>query len=82
VQLLASTPPSFSSSLSLPVDLDAVIWLGDHLSREFKGTLLLVSHDADFLAEVCSDVILLEGERLHHHHGDFSQVEQSSAPMR
>jgi energy-coupling factor transporter ATP-binding protein EcfA2 len=39
------------------LDLDAVLWLEDYLANHFKGTLLVVSHDADFLNTVCTDVI-------------------------
>jgi len=34
------------------LDLDAVIWLSNYLATKWKGTLLVVSHDADFLDEV------------------------------
>ena len=36
------------------LDLDAVLWLDEFLSQEFKATLLVVSHDADFLDNVVS----------------------------
>ena len=46
-------------------DLNAVIWLEDHLKKVFKGTLLCVSHDADFLDNICSDVIELDNQVPH-----------------
>jgi ATP-binding cassette subfamily F protein 1 len=37
------------------LDLNAVIWLDDYLQR-WKKTLLIVSHDQDFLNSVCEEV--------------------------
>lgn len=36
------------------LDLNAVLWLDDYLSEHWKGTLLIVSHDSDFLDSVCT----------------------------
>lgn len=44
-------------------DLNAVIWLEDYLSK-YPHTVLVVSHDADFLASVCTDIIHLEQQKL------------------
>ena len=40
------------------LDLDAVLWLGEYLAT-YPNTLLVVSHDADFLDSVCSHVVHL-----------------------
>lgn len=34
------------------LDIDTVLWLEHYLRTEYKGTLLVVSHDQDFLSEV------------------------------
>lgn len=34
------------------LDIDTVLWLEHYIKNEFKGTLLVVSHDQDFLSEV------------------------------
>lgn len=41
-----------------------MLWLEDYLSTSFGGTLLCVSHDADFLDTVCTDVIELDSQQL------------------
>lgn len=41
------------------LDLNAVIWLEDYLQK-WKSTLLVVSHDQDFLSAVVTDIIHLE----------------------
>jgi ATPase subunit of ABC transporter with duplicated ATPase domains len=45
------------------LDLNAVIWLDDYLQR-WKKTLLIVSHDQDFLNSVCQDILHLEDTKL------------------
>lgn len=45
------------------LDLNAVIWLDDYLQR-WKKTLLVVSHDQDFLNSVCQEIIHLENKKL------------------
>jgi ATPase subunit of ABC transporter with duplicated ATPase domains len=52
------------------LDLNAVLWLEDHLAKRFKGTVLCVSHDADFLHTICTDVIDLNNQSLEYHPKD------------
>ena len=46
------------------LDLDAKIWLEEHLEKEWKGTMLTVSHDAGFLDGVTSSLLHLQDGRL------------------
>ena len=41
------------------LDLNAVIGLEYHLQHRFRGTLLVVSHDQDFLSTVVDEIIHL-----------------------
>ncbi|CAB1097949.1 ABC [Ectocarpus sp. CCAP 1310/34] len=41
------------------LDLHAVLWLDDYLAKKWKTTLLVVSHDQDFLDSVCTDIVHL-----------------------
>merc|ERR1719155_129519 len=50
------------------LDLDAVLWLDDYLCS-YSKTLLVVSHDADFLDSVCTDVVHLEESKLVQYRG-------------
>jgi len=61
------------------LDLDAVIWLDEFLSTEFKKTLLVVSHDADFLDSVCTDIVHLEDHRLWQYRGAYTQFRKMHA---
>jgi ATP-binding cassette subfamily F protein 1 len=48
------------------LDLRAVLWLEEYLMR-WKKTLVVVSHDRDFLNSVCTDIIHLFDLKLHYY---------------
>lgn len=56
------------------LDLRAVLWLEEYLGR-WKKTLVVVSHDRDFLNSVCTDIIHLHDEKLHFYRGNFDAFE-------
>ncbi|ERN01398.1 hypothetical protein AMTR_s00002p00263170 [Amborella trichopoda] len=56
------------------LDLRAVFWLEEYLCR-WKKTLVVVSHDRDFLNTVCTDIIHLHDEKLHFYRGNFDDFE-------
>jgi ATP-binding cassette subfamily F protein 3 len=56
------------------LDLDAVLWLEQWL-RGYPGTLLLVSHDREFLDGVVGRILLIEGGRLTAYAGNYSSFE-------
>jgi len=56
------------------LDLDAVIWLENWLSQ-YKGTLLLISHDRDFLDNVATHIAHLENHRIQYYTGNYSAFE-------
>jgi len=53
------------------LDLNAVIWLDDYL-RAWKKTLLIVSHDQDFLDYVCDGIILVHDKKLKNFKGNYT----------
>jgi ATP-binding cassette subfamily F protein 3 len=57
------------------LDLDAVIWLEGWL-KEYRGTLLLVSHDRDFIDAVVDHVAHIENQRLTLYRGGYSDFER------
>ena len=60
------------------LDLDAVIWLEGWL-KAYRGTLLLISHDRDFLDAVVGHILHLERERLTLYVGNYSAFERQRA---
>lgn len=60
------------------LDLDAVLWLEGWLKR-YPGTLILISHDRDFLDSVCSHTIHLGDRQMRLYSGGYSQFERQRA---
>jgi ATP-binding cassette subfamily F protein 3 len=60
------------------LDLDAVLWLEQWL-RNYPGTLLLVSHDREFLDGVAGRILLIEAGRLSSYAGNYSSFEVQHA---
>ena len=56
------------------LDLRAAIWLEEYLVR-YKKTLIVVSHDRDFLNAITTDIIHLHDLKLHQYKGDFESFE-------
>ncbi|OOH91066.1 ABC transporter ATP-binding protein [Pasteurellaceae bacterium 15-036681] len=56
------------------LDLDAVIWLERWLSQ-YRGTLILISHDRDFLDPIIDRVIHIENYKLNDYTGNYSSFE-------
>jgi len=57
------------------LDLRAVIWLEEYLMR-WKKTLVVVSHDRDFLSSVTTDIVHLHDHKLDQYKGSFDQFEE------
>jgi len=60
------------------LDLDAIIWLEDWL-RRYPGTLLVISHDRDFLDGVVKAIVHIDQRKLRRYSGDYSSFEAQRA---
>ena len=60
------------------LDLDAIIWLEDWLKR-YAGTLVIVSHDRDFLDGVVNVVVHIDAKKLKRYSGNYSSFERQRA---
>ena len=60
------------------LDLDAVLWLEGWL-QNYPGTLVLVSHDRDFLDAVIGRVLHIAAGRVSSYSGNFSEFELQRA---
>jgi ATP-binding cassette subfamily F protein 3 len=56
------------------LDLDATLWLEQWLNQ-YRGTLLMISHDRDFIDAICSNIVSLEQKQLHSYRGNYSAFE-------
>jgi ATP-binding cassette, subfamily F, member 3 len=60
------------------LDLDAVLWLEDWL-RRYPGTLLLITHDRDFLDAVVDTIVHVDNRTLASYTGNYGQFERERA---
>ena len=60
------------------LDLDATLWLEQWLNQ-YKGTLLIISHDRDFLDNVIDNIVNLENKQLIEYSGNYSAYERQKA---
>jgi ATP-binding cassette, subfamily F, member 3 len=60
------------------LDLDAIIWLEDWL-RRYPGTLIVISHDRDFLDGVVKAIVHIDQRKLRRYTGDYSSFETQRA---
>jgi len=60
------------------LDLDAVIWLQRWLKR-FTGTLVLISHDRDFLDDVIGQILHIEHKQAKLYAGNYTAFERQRA---
>ncbi|WP_261816511.1 ABC transporter ATP-binding protein [Vibrio gallicus] len=60
------------------LDLDAVMWLERWL-QSYRGTLVVISHDRDFLDPVINRIIHIENQVLNEYTGNYSSFETQRA---
>lgn len=60
------------------LDLDAVIWLQNWLKR-YDGTLVLISHDRDFLDDVIGQILHIEQQKAKLYSGNYTSFERQRA---
>jgi len=60
------------------LDLDAILWLEDWLNS-YEGTLVLISHDRDFLDAITDHILHIENQELTLYTGNYSTFETTRA---
>lgn len=63
------------------LDLDTLLWLEDWLKR-YPGTLLVISHDREFLDSVCTQTLHLDGESATLYQGNYSSFARQRQERR
>ncbi|KAI9187898.1 hypothetical protein H9P43_002289 [Blastocladiella emersonii ATCC 22665] len=63
------------------LDIPAVVWLSKYLSN-WPSTLVVVSHDREFLDVVATDIMHQHNERIDVYRGNFSDFERTSDERR
>ena len=62
------------------LDMDSIQWL-ETLLQEFRGSVLLITHDRRFLDAVSNRIVELDRGQLSEFAGNFSQYQQKKAEM-
>jgi len=60
------------------LDLDATLWLEEWLKR-YPGTLVIISHDRDFLDNIVDRIVNIEKQKLDNYSGNYSSFERQRA---
>ena len=60
------------------LDLDATVWLENYL-RRYPGTLLVISHDRDFIDAIADHIFSLENNKINIYRGNYSAYEEQRA---
>lgn len=60
------------------LDLDATLWLQQWLTQ-YPGTLVMISHDRDFIDATCERILHIENQQLHAYKGTYSDFELQRA---
>ncbi|TDG15276.1 ATP-binding cassette domain-containing protein [Seongchinamella unica] len=60
------------------LDLDATLWLQQWL-QQYPGTLLMISHDRDFIDATCERILHIERQQIASYKGNYSQFEAQRA---
>ncbi|HZR70111.1 MAG TPA: ATP-binding cassette domain-containing protein [Burkholderiales bacterium] len=60
------------------LDLDAILWLEDWL-RRYAGTLIVISHDRDFLDGAVGAIVHIDARKLKRYAGSYSAFERQRA---
>lgn len=60
------------------LDLDTMYWLEGWI-KSYQGTLVLISHDRDFIDGIVDEIVHLEQQKLNHYKGNYSAFERIRA---
>eukprot|EP01114_Cavostelium_apophysatum_P016093 TRINITY_DN451_c0_g1_i1.p1 TRINITY_DN451_c0_g1~~TRINITY_DN451_c0_g1_i1.p1 ORF type:complete len:595 (-),score=204.43 TRINITY_DN451_c0_g1_i1:44-1828(-) len=60
------------------LDLEACVWLEEYL-KKYQRILVIISHSQDFLNNVCTNIILLQNQKLIYYSGNYDSYVKSRA---
>ena len=65
------------------LDLPAIVWLQSYLTNEAEGqTVVVVSHDRNFLDAVTEETIIFRNQKLTYHPGNYEDWEKNTEEQR
>ncbi|MEM7195804.1 MAG: ATP-binding cassette domain-containing protein [Pseudomonadota bacterium] len=60
------------------LDLDAIVWLEEWL-KKYSGTLMVISHDRDFIDGACKRILHIDNCGIRTYSGNYTQFERTRA---
>ncbi|MCS6967568.1 MAG: ABC-F family ATP-binding cassette domain-containing protein [Cytophagales bacterium] len=60
------------------LDLPSIEWLEKYL-QNYEGAIIIVSHDRQFLDNICSAIVEVAQQKLHYYPGNYSYYEKEKA---
>ena len=60
------------------LDLDAILWLESWI-QQYQGTVILISHDREFLDKTADHIVHIEHQTLNHYKGNYTRFEIARA---
>lgn len=60
------------------LDIEHISWLTDYLNK-YEGTVLVISHDTEFLDKVCKNIISVEERKIKKYSGNYQDFLVASA---
>ena len=63
------------------LDLNATIWLEDYLAN-WENTLVVISHNQEFLNNICTDIISIEKNKLYNYKGNYATFRNTQQQNR
>ncbi|MCL5256010.1 MAG: ATP-binding cassette domain-containing protein [Gammaproteobacteria bacterium] len=63
------------------LDLDTIVWL-EHWLKRFPGTVMVISHDRDFLDGVVTHIIHIERKSTNSYQGDYTSFQRQRSERR
>ncbi len=65
------------------LDLPAIVWLQSYIENETENqTVVIVSHDRNFLDAVTDETIIFRDKRLVYHAGNYKDWEETTEEQR
>ena len=79
-QILAAKPDlAILDEPTNHLDADTIEWLEEYLLSQFRGSVLMVTHDRYVLDTVCDRIIELVGGKLHEYEGSYGDYLEKKA---
>ncbi len=61
------------------LDADSIDWLEDHLAKDFKGAVVMITHDRYALDAICNRIVEIDQGKVYEYRGTYSDFVEGKA---